>query len=174
MGFFGDGKKFGVSLNYSMEKELLGTGGGLVPIKDFITEDTLIVYGDVAISVDFSKLHNFHARNKALVTAAVHPSHHPEDSDLVEYDKNFLLERIMKKPHKSIPENPHNLAALYIFSSDAIKYLSLLKPPFDIAHDLLQVILDRGGKIFCYNTDEFMMDTGTPERLEKVRKIFKA
>src|SRR5690606_11352058 len=39
--YFKDGSKFNVNITYSFENNLLGTGGALVPIKNFITDDTM-------------------------------------------------------------------------------------------------------------------------------------
>lgn len=169
--YFGDGKKLGVTIHYVYEKELLGTGGTLIPIKKYFTQDTLILYGDVILDINFEKMLSFHQKNNALITAVIHPSSHPKDSDLVEYDNNFKLTKILRKPHIYIPENYHNLAALYLFSPKIVQFLSL-NPPFDIAHDLLPYVLEKNGSIFCYNTDEFIMDIGTPERLEKAKKLW--
>lgn len=170
--YFGDGKKFGVKIFYSLEQKQLGTGGALLPIKDFITENSLILYGDVISEIDFVKILKFHNSKKALLTALVHPSTHPKDSDLVKFDSNSKLLHLSKKPHKFIPKKSYNLAALYMVSPDIIDYLDG-PTPFDIAHDLLPRLLDLGKNIFCYNTEEFIMDIGTPERLEEGRKLMK-
>lgn len=168
--YFGDGTKFGISITYSREKELLGTGGALIPLAKHLDDDTIIIYGDVVAKIDFEKLLAFHKSHKALITATIHPSSHPEDSDLVEFDGNFQITKILKKPHSKIPENPHNLAALYMFSPKAFSYL-MSETPYDIAQNLLPYILGKKGHIYAYNTDEFLMDIGTPVRLEKAINI---
>lgn len=172
MNYFEDGKNFGVTISYSIEKELLGTGGALLPIKDHLDKDTILIYGDIVSQINFKKLSDFHKKKKALVTAVVHPSSHPEDSDLVTFDKNSKLLTLNKKPHITIPASPYNLAALYVFSPDALKYLTMT-PPFDIAQDVLPLILSKENRVFCYNTNEFIMDAGTPERLKKIKTLFK-
>ncbi|HEV2339138.1 MAG TPA: nucleotidyltransferase family protein [Patescibacteria group bacterium] len=172
--YFGDGSAFGVSIRYSFEKELLGTGGALNRIAKYITEDTVIIYGDVIAFVDFSKLLAFHKEHNALITAAMHHAYHPEDSDLVEYDTNFQIKKILAKPHLNhkIPENPHNLAALYMFSPEVFSNL-ISKSSYDIARDLLPALLERNGRIFGYDTSELITDIGTPERLEHMRNLLK-
>jgi NDP-sugar pyrophosphorylase family protein len=172
MDYFGNGERYGVNILYSVEPLMLGTGGALSPIKEFVKDDTLIVYGDVVSFVDYRKMLSFHKRKKALITAATHPSSHPEDSDLVTFDKSFKMLSISRKPHKIIPLSPQNLSALYIVNPKIKKYLDIPKP-FDIAHDLLPLLLERKEKVFCYNTSEFMMDIGTPERLHKAHELLK-
>lgn len=172
--YFGNGRKFGVVITYSHEKELLGTGGALVPFVQELVEDFVIIYGDVVTIVDFQKMSAFHRKHKALVTAFIHPSSHPEDSDLVELDTDNKIVRIIKKPHNghALPKNPHSLAALYIFSPKVLSYL-LTEKPFDIAQDFLPFILERKGRIYAYKSDETVMDIGTPERLEEAQKVLR-
>ena len=170
--YFGDGNKFGVTIQYSYEKKPMGTGGALISIVNNFTDDILILYGDVICDVNFEKLLTFHKKNNALISIVIHQSPHLEDSDLVECNNSYKLTKIFKKPHRYIPENPHNLAAIYLFNPKVVPFLSLT-PPFDISHDLLPHVLKKGGNVFCYNTQEFIMDIGTPERLQKAKKLFK-
>ncbi len=170
--YFGDGEKFGVKITYSHEAELLGTGGALVPFERFIDDDTVVLYGDVLQEIDFSKMLKFHKGHGGVITAAMHPSAHPADSDLIEFDRNFKVKKILKVPHAKIPREPYNLAALYLFSSKIKQYLNM-PLPFDIAHDLLPKLLGEKQGIYGYNTGELMMDVGTPERLQKAHKLFK-
>lgn len=169
--YFKDGKRFGVNITYSFEKELLGTGGALVPLNKFIDEDTFIIYGDVVMNVEYGKMLDFHKNNKAVVTAAVHETSHPHDSDLVVYDTKFRINKIIKKPHKKNFKNPVGLAALYIINPNIKKYF-LKTFPFDIAHDLLPILVDEKQRVYGYNTGELIMDIGTPERLEKIERYF--
>lgn len=43
--YFGDGKKFGVTISYFVEQEPLGTAGSLFKMQD-LTEDFLLLCGD--------------------------------------------------------------------------------------------------------------------------------
>src|SRR6185436_11104507 len=100
--YFKDGKQLGVDITYSFEPEMLGTGGALAPLKEFLTDDTIILYGDVLSQINYKNLLSFHHKNRGIVTCVVHPSSHPEDSDLVEFDKHQKLIKLLKKPHKTI------------------------------------------------------------------------
>lgn len=176
-GFLGDKvkkyieqKDYGVKIRISIEKELLGTGGALNLIKDFLEKDFFLFYGDVYTTINLRKMYEFHKKKKAMVSAAIHPSAHPVDSDLIEFDRNFRLTKILVKPHTKIPKNPYNLASLYVVSPSIRKYLKH-RPPYDFEHDLLTKLLDENIPIYGYNTDELMMDIGTPERLAKAEKL---
>lgn len=165
-----DQKDYGVSINLSTEKKLLGTGGALNLIKNTFEEDFFLLYGDVYTNINLRNLFEFHKKRNAVVSAVIHPSEHPEDSNLVEFNSNFRITKILRKPHAQIPQNPHNLAALYVVSRDVKKYL-LTKTPYDFEHDLLTKLLDENVPIYGYNTGELIMDIGTPERLKKAERL---
>lgn len=176
-GFLGDKIKeyidrnnYGLQVRLSIEKKPLGTGGALCLIKDLLEKDFFLFYGDVYTTINLQKMLKFHKKKRTVVTAAIHASSHPEDSDLVEYDKNFRITKILQKPHPQIPKNPHNLAALYLVNSDIKKHL-FPKASYDFERDLLTKLLDENVPIYGYNTEELMIDIGTPERLRKAERL---
>lgn len=81
--YFGDGRKFGVQIDYIMEEEPLGTAGALYYLKQKVTEDFLLINGDLIFDVDVHRLMGFHKRKKAAVTLLAHPNDHPHDSGII-------------------------------------------------------------------------------------------
>jgi len=51
--YFGDGKKFGVSIKYSREREKLDTGGALKNAAALLDEEFFIIYGDSYLTNDY-------------------------------------------------------------------------------------------------------------------------
>ena len=57
MAHFGDGSRFGVSMQYRIETEALGTAGGVKNCADFFgEEDFLVISGDAACDFDLRRL----------------------------------------------------------------------------------------------------------------------
>lgn len=52
--YFGDGRAFGMAIDYSVEKKLLGTGGALKLAEDKIRDDFFIIYGDSFLPIDYA------------------------------------------------------------------------------------------------------------------------
>lgn len=52
--YFGDGRSLGMALDYSVEKELLGTGGALKLAEDKIRDDFFVIYGDSFLPMDYA------------------------------------------------------------------------------------------------------------------------
>ena len=164
-------RRYPISVRLSREKgRLLGTGGALNSIEDLIGKDFFLLFGDVYTRINLKKMFTFHKKKKAVITAVIHKSKHPEDSNLVQFNSHGRIIKIFNKPHSKIPKNPYNLAAAYLISKKIKKYL-LPKSRYDFELDLLPKLLDENVPIYGYNTDEFIMDIGTPERLAKAKKL---
>lgn len=67
--YFGDGSAFGVEMEYVVEAEPLGTGGGIRNVADRLRGDTVLIFnGDVLTGVDLRALLATHAQAEADVT----------------------------------------------------------------------------------------------------------
>ena len=80
--YFGDGSRFGVCIEYFIEDHPLGTAGALFKMPQ-LTEDFLLLCGDVIIDVDFNRFIAFHREKKAWASLVAHPNGHPYDSSLL-------------------------------------------------------------------------------------------
>jgi NDP-sugar pyrophosphorylase family protein len=65
--FFGDGRKWRVKIDYSMEEKPLGTMAPLKLIKN-LPENFLIMNGDVLTDLKFSSFHDYHVKHKLPFT----------------------------------------------------------------------------------------------------------
>jgi NDP-sugar pyrophosphorylase family protein len=168
--YFGDGSKFGVNIKYFVEKEKLGTAGCLRLAKNLIGDDDFILlHGDILCKVDAIKLFDFHKKNNAVCTLVVHQSSHPEDSDLVEADENGKVVKFWRKPHPEKPPTNLGNSGLHVFSSKVLDYIPEGK--YSLEKELVPKLMDLGEKVYAYNTEEFLKDMGTFDRMEKLGKI---
>ena len=62
--YFGDGSAFGIKIEYYREKEPLGTAGALYFLQDRLSEDFLLLNGDIIFDADISRLAAAHKENK--------------------------------------------------------------------------------------------------------------
>lgn len=54
--YFGDGEKFGVEIDYSCEKKLLGTAGALKNAESKLDKEFLLLNGDTFLPLDYNRL----------------------------------------------------------------------------------------------------------------------
>lgn len=167
--YFGDGSKFGVKIHYNYENELLGTSGALIAFKEILTEDFFVLYGDIIGNVNIQNWENFHNSKNSDATLIVHPSSHPEDSDIVQLDPDSRILKLIKKPGNKDFGILGN-AAWYIVSPKIFNFIPEGKS--DFIKEVFPKMVESGLNLYGYNTDEFLSDVGTPERFEKAEKYF--
>jgi len=167
---FGDGSRFGCKISYFTETEPLGTAGALYKLKN-LSDDFILLNGDVIFDIDFSRMINFHKEKNASVTLAVHPNSHPFDSALIISDKkNQVTGWLNKEDERTLYKNQVN-AGVHILSTEFVKDCPQSWPraleKIDLDRDMLKPSIS-SGKIFAYSTPEYIKDMGTPERYAQV------
>lgn len=165
--FVGNGSRFGLNVSYLEEQQPLGTAGGVKELESELTEDFLVLYGDVIMYMDLNKLVHFHQDKNADATLVVHPNDHPYDSDLLDCDNTSRVLTFHPKPHDD-GKYYRNLvnAAVYVFSPKIFPYIQAGKKQ-DFGKDIFPKMV-RELSVFAYNTTEYLKDMGTPDRLDSV------
>lgn len=164
--YFQDGSRFGVNIDYFHEKEPLGTAGALFYYKHALKEDFLLLNGDIMIDVDFGRFIKFHQEKNALASLFTHPNSHPYDSALIETDKEGRVVRwIHKEETRDIYKNRVN-AGIHILSPQLLSGFTEPKKT-DLDRDLLKPLVS-SGRLFAYDSPEYVKDMGTPDRYHLV------
>ena len=183
MDYFGDGSKFGVTIEYYNEKTSLGNAGALFKLKDKLAEPFLLINADAIFDVNFKRFVAFHQSHGGLVTLFTHPNNHPYDSGLIIADKNGMVEKWLSKEDER-PEFYRNRvnAGLHVVDPEVLDLVdgSKVGEVDEITGKVIKVDLDRQllkplsgtGKMFCYDSPEYVKDMGTPERFHQVEEDF--
>ncbi|PKN77497.1 MAG: nucleoside-diphosphate-sugar pyrophosphorylase, partial [Deltaproteobacteria bacterium HGW-Deltaproteobacteria-10] len=97
MAFFGNGEKWGIPIDYYVEKEPLGTAAPIRCIENL--EDTfLMMNGDILTDIDYKQLFLVHQDNNADLTIATHKRRQNINYGTLEYNQDHLLTRFSEKP----------------------------------------------------------------------------
>lgn len=166
---FKDGSNYGVKLTYSKEEELLGTAGAVKKIESFFDSAFVLIYGDLLTNIDLNKLIEFHNQHKGIATVALYKVPRPEACGVVELDGDRITKFIEKPEH---PDTNLVNAGVYVLETEIFKYIPKNKF-FDFGLDLFPVLLNEGNQIFGYEINEYLIDIGTKEKLEKAEKDIK-
>ena len=173
MDYFADGSQFGVKIEYFVEKEPLGNAGALFKLD--LEGDFLLLNADAVFDVDFNRFVAYHKEKGGLVTLFTHPNSHPYDSGIVIADENGMVEDWLAKEDIR-PEWYRNRvnAGLHVINSEVLKNASINFEQIgqEIDGKRVKVDLDRqilkplcgSGRMFCYDSPEYVKDMGTPER----------
>ena len=186
--YFGVGSKFGVKISYFEEKEPLGTAGALFKMPE-LTEDFLLMCGDVILDVDFNRFIEFHRTTGAWASLMAHPNGHPYDSSLLvteilppqvpggnPVDTHKVIKWMNKEDERLYYKNRVN-AGIEIISpqllQETMKHFVPRHPEtpdkIDLDRDVLKPNIPTG-KIYAYDTPEYIKDMGTPDRYYEVEK----
>jgi len=164
MAYFGNGKKWGVDIKYSLEHEFLSTVAPIKLIKD-LPENFLVMNGDLLTDLDFKELYNYHLENKSLITVATYKRTAKIDFGVIEIDKN----KNIAVGFKEKPEYELNVSmGVYAFNRKVLNFVPDGQPfGFD---DLMQVFIAKNKNIKIYPYDGYWLDIGRPEDYEKANE----
>tara|TARA_B100001250_G_scaffold213427_1_gene183079 strand:- start:33424 stop:34710 length:1287 start_codon:yes stop_codon:yes gene_type:complete len=156
---------FNLDIEIIVEPSALGTGGALSQIKS-ISDDFLILSGDIIFDIDIKKLYDYHISQKSLITLVSHPNDHPFDSDIIEIDGNEKVTNVIKKGTNVKFYNNLVNSGIYVANREFLRNIESKKS--DIVNDIIVKHIRKKSAVFSYNTSEYIKDMGTPERISQV------
>jgi NDP-sugar pyrophosphorylase family protein len=163
--FFGNGKKFGVKITYSLEEKPLGTMGPLTLIPG-LKKTFMVMNGDLLTTLDYRKLISYHRSKKPIATIAVQKREIETDYGVLEYNKRLELTRYDEKP-----KLPYQVSmGIYIFEPGILSFIPRNKR-FDFP-ELMNLLLKKGEKVSVYPSSDFWLDIGRHEDYKRAVEEF--
>ncbi len=166
----GSGERWGVSLQYSHEPDILETAGGILQALPTLCErdsQFLVVNGDVYSELDLARLLAQAPRlsegHQAYLALVPNPDHHPEGDFGIDSGSSLL------KPHGQAEAN-------FTYSGVGLYHRSLFQHLSPGRHALGPLLREgiEAGRISGEVSESFWLDVGTPERLEQLRRYLKS
>jgi len=149
----------GNGIRVSVEEELLGTGGALLPLRDFLDEPFVVLYGDVVTDLDLSSLR---LDGIATLTCYRGPT---EEKGVLEVDADLRVTSFVEKGGAG--DGLVN-AGIYLLDPAILDFVG--EPPSDFGHDVFPSALAAGARISAQPIDAYLRDVGTPEALTEVER----
>lgn len=199
MDYFKDGSQLGVHIKYYFEREPLGNAGALFRLREEIVnsgdDSFLLLNADSIFDIDFKRIVAFHKEKEADATLFTHPNSHPYDSGLIIANSKGQVERWLAKEDDR-PKYYRNRvnAGLHVLNVRVIEeYLNslsdtdrILVTDAGVSGDREAVVpvgkvdLDREilkplsgtGRMYVYDSPEYVKDMGTPDRYFAVCKDY--
>jgi len=162
----------GLDIDWILDTSEDGTLGALVhAVNEKPSERYLVILGDIVISANYKFLLERWLRSKTAGAIVVHPNLHPIESDKVLSDRFDKVTRIViKNDTNFVPDQPiRSAAGLFFFSHEC--FVNLQKETGDIVSDFLQFLCKKQS-LLALNSSYFYHDTGTPERLNRVARLY--
>jgi dTDP-glucose pyrophosphorylase len=156
---FGDGKDFGVDLNYVHEDQPLGTAGALGLLEDD-GEPLLVVNGDILTQVDFRAMLAYHRKHDACLTVGVRQYELQVPYGVMECEGAKIL-GVSEKPKMQFLVN----AGIYLLEPRARHYIPAGQK-FDMT-DLIQCLIREKRAVVSFPIVEYWLDIGRYPDYEK-------
>lgn len=151
--YCGEGKRFGLRLEYAEQKAILGTGNAISVVEPYVKGDFLLLNGDIMFTAkSVRSVVDLHLKEKPTVTMAVVPVEKPENYGVVEIENEKNVKRIVEKPkHEEAPTNLAN-AGIYAFSPEIFAKIQQTsassRGEYEIP-DALSLLLNEGRKVLA-------------------------
>lgn len=162
---FGDGTRFGVTIDYVQESERMGTAGALSLLPELPDEPMIVMNGDLLTSIRFDALLRFHNETGATATLCARQFDMQVPYGVIEADGTRLCGIVEKPVHRHFVN-----AGIYVLSPVVIAELDSGKA-LDMP-DLLARLTDRGDTVSVFPLREHWLDIGRIEDLEHARRYY--
>lgn len=170
--FFGNGDKWGVKIDYSLEDKPLSTMGPLSLIDD-LPDNFLVMNGDILSDIDYAAFYKHHLDSKNIFTISSYLREHVNLYGVLEVDGNFKLTDFHEKPITRFEVS----MGVYMLSKEVLSFIPTNEAyGFDsLMLDLIKAKKNASVKQF----DGYWLDIGRPDdymeaidEFEKNRNIF--
>lgn len=154
--FFGNGEKWGVRVDYSLEPEPLSTIGPLRLIPD-LPEDFLLLNGDILTDLDFRAFFSTHLAGDSDFTIAAHRRVHRIDYGVLHVDSESRLSGFEEKPTASYLVS----MGVYAVRRRILEFVPAGRP-YGFDHLMLD-LLKKGRPVRVEPHDGLWLDIGRPD-----------
>jgi mannose-1-phosphate guanylyltransferase len=163
---FLDSAETGLAVRVSHEPRLLGTAGALLPLRDFLTEPFLVLYGDVVTDLDLGDFMERHLRLAGVATLTYYRSTETAGKGLVSLGADGRVTSFAEKPETT--DGSCVSAGLYALSPEALAFVRPDRP--DFGHDVWPAMLAEGAAVYGYELHGYIRDVGSAEALEAANR----
>lgn len=151
--FFGDGSKWGLAIDYSLEDAPLGTMGPLACIGD-LPDHFLVMNGDILTDLDYAAFYTEHQAANRLFTISSYRREQKIDYGVLVSSDQGTLRSFQEKP-----VTPYEVSmGVYMISRDVLQYIPASGPyGFD---ELMRDLLHAGRTVHVRKFGGYWLDIG--------------
>ena len=164
--YFGDGREFGVNIDYVLEQKRMGTAGALSLLKERPNEPFFVMNGDLLTNVNFEHIFNYHTLNKATATMCVREYDYEVPYGVVKMNDNKIT-AISEKPVQKFFVS----AGIYMLSPEILDLI-----PQDEFYDmptLFEKLIKLSKNVISFPIREYWLDIGRMEEYQRANEEYK-
>jgi len=161
--YFGDGKLWGVSLQYFTEDRPLGTAGSVKNAAAFLDETFLVISGDCLADLDLGAALTYHREKQALATIVLTRVPSPVEYGIVFTNEEGRVERFLEKPSWGEVFSDTVNTGIYILEPSILPHIPAGRQ-FDFSRDLFPKLLEKQLPLYGYVAEGYWSDIGNLEQ----------
>jgi dTDP-glucose pyrophosphorylase len=159
--YFGDGSKFGVSIEYVHEDKRMGTAGALSLMRNELEAPFFVMNGDLLTNVNFEHMLEYHLNNHAVATMGVREYDFQVPYGVVNIDDHHHITSIEEKPIHTFFVS----GGMYILDTAVLSYI-----PDNVFYDmptLFEKLIANKQKAISFPIREYWLDIGRMSDFEQ-------
>lgn len=162
--YFGDGSKWGMQIQYAVEKIPLGTGGAIRNASKLInsSESIVILNGDVLSSHNLSEQIRQHEEHDADVTLHLTKVEDARAYGSVPTDSNGRVTAFLEKMENPVTNQIN--AGCYVFNPRVLESIAL-DTVVSVERETFPALVASGAAVFGYLESSYWVDIGAPQAL---------
>lgn len=165
--YFGDGGRWGVSIQYAMENTLLGTAGAIKNAEPYLDEQFIVLNADIVHEIELEPLLDFHRTHGGLVTIGLTEVDDPTQYGVVEQDSSGRILRFVEKPRlHEAPSNRIN-AGIYVMDKSVLEAIPARRE-VSIERETFPLLISQNQGIYGKTITGYWMDMGTKDRYRRI------
>ena len=168
--YFGNGRKWDVTIRYSIEEQLLGSAGGVKKFENFFNDTFIVYYGDVFTQADLRPMIELHRKSGAAATMGLYQVPDPWNRGIVQLNEDSTIIKFAEKPPRNQVFSDLANAGIYILEPDVFNQIPA-EQVYDFGHDVFPNLLAQGAKITGYVIDAPLIDIGLPEKYKEANQL---
>jgi NDP-sugar pyrophosphorylase family protein len=173
---FGDGRRFGVNMRYSIETELLGTSGGVRRMAEDLKNGGpfFVIYGDNLTTCDLEQLVAVHHRWSPAATIALFWKEDVTPHSAVALDADDRILRFVEKPKAEEAPSHWISAGVNVMEPIVIDYIPEGRAS-DFGFDVFPALLAADQRLQGYRMSaaEVLWWIDTKEHYDRVAELWK-
>lgn len=163
--FFGDGSKWGIKIDYSLEDKPLSTMAPLKLIND-LPDNFLVMNGDILTDLNFKEFYESHVKNNNIFTISAYQREVKSEFGVLELDNQNTLVGFKEKPIQKYDVS----MGIYMVSKRAVEYIPE-NTFYGFDHLMIDLMKDKKeAKVKRF--DGYWLDIGRPDDYEIAINIF--
>ena len=163
--FFGNGKKFGVEIVYSVEKKELGTAAPITLLKK-LPANFLVINGDILTDLNFQHFYKRHIKKKSFLTIGITKRKQLIDYGITEINDQKIF-NFKEKPTYEF----YVSMGIYILNKKILKIIPKNKK-FGF-NNLIKKMLQTKIPVNYYLNKKYWLDIGRPDDYDKAQLDYK-